>query len=121
MNKYHARKTTVDGITFDSQKEANYFCELKLLLRSHIVKKFNTQVTFELQPSFERNGEKYRAINYVADFVVEYADGHTEVVDIKGVRTKDYLIKKKLLLYKNPEIDFKETFQMNYKDEHGGL
>lgn len=108
-SKYKAVKTTVDGITFDSKAEANYFCHLKMLLKGKVVTKFNTQVDFELQPAFRRNGKAVRAITYRADFVVEYADGHTEVVDVKGIATREYLLKRKLLLAKYPQLDFVEV------------
>lgn len=107
--KFRSEKTTVDGVTFDSKAEAEYFCYLKLLLKAHEVKKFNTQVPYELVPAYERKGKKIRAMVYKADFVVDYADGHTEVVDVKGVQTKEYLLKRKLLLYQHPEIDFVEV------------
>lgn len=110
MSKYNAQKTTVNGITFDSKKEANYYCELMMLQAGGVVKKFDMQVPYELQPGYRnRQGKKIRPIKYLADFVVEFKDGHKEVVDVKGFRTKEYELKKKLLLYKYPEILFKEV------------
>lgn len=110
-SKYGARKTEVDGIVFDSKKEAIYYKELKLLQRGKVVDSFERQVSFELQEGFRHKSAKRKVmpITYVADFVVHYADGHTEVVDVKGFRTKEYMIKKKLLLYRYPNIDFKEV------------
>ena len=64
---------------------------------------------FELQPSFKYKGKTIRAIKYIADFVITYPDGKTEVVDTKGYRTKDYLLKRKMLLHKYPDINFKEV------------
>ena len=109
LNKFHAVKTTVDGITFDSRKEADYYCYLKTLKRTGEVTGFERQVPYELQPQYIRKGKTVRAIKYVADFVVTYSDGHVEVVDVKGVRTKEYSLKKKLLEYKYPDIDFREV------------
>lgn len=107
-SKYNAQKTTVDGITFDSKKEADYYCELRIMKMAGEVIGFEMQVPYELQPKYQRNGKTVRAIKYVADFVVTYADGHVEVVDVKGVRTKEYRLKRKILEYKYPNILFRE-------------
>lgn len=107
--KYHNKKVEIDGIVFDSKKEANYYCELKILKMAGKVKDFELQVPFELQPKFKYEGKTIRAIKYVADFVVKYPDGLKVVVDTKGFRTKDYLLKRKMLLYKYPGILFEEV------------
>lgn len=108
-NKYCAKKTRIDGITFDSKKEADYYCELKMRRMLGEVKDFDLQVPFELQEKFRYNGKAIRAIVYVADFVVTYKDGTKEVIDVKGYRTEGYLLKKKMLLYKYPDINFVEV------------
>lgn len=108
-SKYYSKKVKVDGIVFDSKKEADYYCQLRLLQKANIVKEFQMQVPFELQPKYRYKGKLVRAISYIADFVVTYADGKKEVIDVKGYRTKDYRLKKKMLLYKYPEMDFKEV------------
>lgn len=109
-SKYLNIKTTIDGIRFDSKKEANYYAQLKLLKLAGEVVNIEMQVKYELQPKFtDEAGNKHRPINYIADFVVTYKDGHVEVVDVKGMKTKDYLIKAKLLRYKYPELIFKEV------------
>lgn len=109
MSKYHARKTVIDGITFDSKKEADYYCELKMLKLAGVVASFERQVPFELQPKYKKCGKTVRAIRYLADFVVAYADGHTEVVDVKGVRTEVYKLKRKILEYRYPDIRITEV------------
>lgn len=108
-SKYYNNKTEVDGIVFDSLKEANYYCELKLLKQAKLITGFERQVTFKLQPSFRRRNKSYTAITYRADFVVHYPDGHTEVIDVKGYQTKEYKIKKKMLLFNNPDMIFREV------------
>lgn len=109
-NKYNAIKTTIGDITFDSKAEANYYNELLLLKKAGIVKSIILQKDFTLQEAYTKeNGERVRAIRYRADFEVQYADGHTEVVDVKGKQTKEYIMKKKLLLNRYPNIDFKEV------------
>ena len=108
-SKYRAKKTVVDGITFDSQKEADFYCELKMLRMAGEVIDFERQVTFELQPKFKHSGKTERAIKYIADFVVKYKDGRTVVVDVKGDKTDVYRIKRKMLLYKHPDMIFEEV------------
>ena len=108
-NKYRNRKTVVDGITFDSQKEAYYYAELKLLKRAGVVEKIELQPVFLLQEGFTSFGKKYQPIKYIADFTVYYTDGRIEVVDVKGHKTKEYQLKKKMLLKRYPIINFKEV------------
>ena len=97
--KYHNRKITRDGETYDSVKEYRRSCELKLMERAGVIKDLKRQVKFELIPSQKVDGKVVeRAVNYVADFTYEQ-DGKTVVEDVKGVRTKDYILKRKMLLY----------------------
>lgn len=107
--KYHNKKVEIDGIVFASKKEGDYYCNLKILKKAGMVKSFELQVPFELQPKFKHEGKTIRAIKYVADFVVNYPDGRQIVVDTKGFRTKEYLLKRKMLLYKYPDILFEEA------------
>lgn len=99
MNKYKNRKITVNGETFDSQREYNRYRELVLLERVGQVYDLKRQVKFKLIPSQIVNGKVVeRSCTYVADFVYT-DDGKTVVEDTKGFRTKDYIIKRKLMLY----------------------
>lgn len=107
--KYHNKKVECDGIIFDSIKEKIYYDELEVLRKAGEVIEFERQVTFELQPKFKHAGKTERAIKYIADFVVKYKDGRTVVVDVKGFRTKEYLLKRKMLLYKHPDMIFEEV------------
>ena len=108
-NKYHAKKTTVDGITFDSKKEAKRYSMLKTAERFGVIIDLQRQVAFELQPGYTNNqGKKIRPITYVADFVYQQA-GNKVVEDTKGFRTKEYQLKKKLFEYKYPEYVFVES------------
>lgn len=100
MNKYGNIKTvTSDGIKHDSIKEANRWCELKLLERAGEIKDLKRQVKFELIPKQE--GE--RAVYYIADFVYEDSNGKTHVEDVKGYKKGGaynvFVIKRKLMLY----------------------
>lgn len=97
-NKYHASKTELDGIRFDSRKEAARYRELKLLERAGAIRDLQLQVPFELIPKQE--GE--RACTYVADFVYHMTDtGKMVVEDAKGMRTDVYKIKRKLMLWRH--------------------
>jgi hypothetical protein len=93
VSKYKNRKTVVDGIVFDSQKEAARWWELKLLERAGAIADLRRQVRFELIPKQE--GE--RAVTYIADFVYT-ENGERVVEDAKGVRTQAYVLKRKLML-----------------------
>ena len=95
MSKYHAVKTTVNGITFDSRKEAHRYYELLLLEKAGEISNLKLQVPYELIP--KQPGE--RACIYKADFVYE-DQGETIVEDVKGVRTDAYKIKRKLMLWR---------------------
>lgn len=85
-SKYGAVKTSVDGQTFDSKKEADFYCELKLRLQSGDIKGFCLQPIFILAPG----------LKYKADFIVFHNNGTTEIIDTKGFKTKEYITKKKV-------------------------
>lgn len=112
--KYHNQKTIVNGISFDSKKEAKRFNELKILERAKEITELRTQVKFELQPSFKKSGKTYRKIEYIADFT--YFDNKLNkyrVEDVKGsknTRTEVYLLKKKLFEYKYPHLTIEEVY-----------
>lgn len=112
MSKYHSKKVTVDGIAFDSRKESKRYKELLLLERAGAISLLGRQVRFELFPAvyeeYERYSEKTgkrlkngrrcveRAVYYIADFVYQ-KDGKTIVEDAKGFKTKEYVLKRKMM------------------------
>ena len=98
-SKYHSKKVTIDGITYDSKKEARRHSELLLLERAGAIQNLQCQVKFELIPP-QRIGRRVveRACSYIADYVYEQ-DGQQIVEDTKGFKTPEYRIKKKLMLY----------------------
>lgn len=97
-SKYHNTKTEIDGIIFDSKKEAKRYKELLLLQKAGIITDLKRQVPYTLIPSFNLNKKKYRPMTYKADFV--YKENNKEVVeDVKGMRTDIYQLKKKLMAY----------------------
>ena len=85
-SKYKANKVSIDGHTFDSQKEADYYCELKIKLQAKEIDGFCLQPTFILAPG----------LKYKADFIIFHKNNSTEVVYVKGFRTKEYIAKKKV-------------------------
>lgn len=101
MTKYRNRTIHADGMMFDSKREWQRYCELKMLLRGGAISDLQRQVSYELVPNQRINGKvAERPVRYVADFVYRDAEtGKTVVEDVKGVRTKDYIIKRKLMLW----------------------
>ena len=109
-NKYKNKKTTINGIKFDSKLEAKRFTELKLLEKSGLIEDLKLQPSFQLIPTFKKNGTTFRKTSYKADF--QYYDKEKErtiIEDTKGFKTKEYIIKKKLFEYKYPELTIKEV------------
>ena len=114
--KYNATKVTIDGHTFDSKKESNRYLELKLLERGKVISDLRTQVEFELLPNqyvtekrYGKNGKPLkdkkvlleRRVVYRADFVYTLNEtGETVVEDVKGIRLPEYILKRKMFLYK---------------------
>lgn len=105
-SKYHAKKSTVDGITFDSRKEADRYLVLKGMEDDGVIVDLRWQVRYELVPAFDVDGKHYRPIYYVADFVY-VEDGKEVVEDVKGMRTDVYKLKSKL---------FARRYGMNIKE-----
>ena len=129
-------KTTIDGRTFDSKMESEYYLYLKAEKKAGRVKSFICQPEYILQPKFfvingvcvtedhprykELNKQRLawnktnpdsqikivQAIKYRSDFEVTYADGSKKTIDPKGIKTADFKLKEKMLRFKYPEIDF---------------
>lgn len=112
MSKYHNRKVrTSDGIVHDSKREAIRWNELKLFQEAGRISELKRQMEFLLiPPQYEelppgKRSKKHkrklveRAVIYRADFVYHDKNGELVVEDVKGVRTRDYIIKRKLMLH----------------------
>lgn len=103
-NKYNNKKVVVDGFKFDSAVESKYYLYLKSQKKIGIIKDFQLQKVFELQPSYRiGDNRKQRAIKYVADFVVTKNDGSHVVIDVKGGKaamTDVFKLKRKLFEFK---------------------
>lgn len=113
-NKYHNRKVIRDGEVFDSAKEYKRYCELLLLERAGELTNLRRQVKYVLIPAqyeyIERTSSKgkllkpkrvllEREVAYIADFVYTDKNGSEVVEDTKGVKTKEYILKRKMTLY----------------------
>lgn len=117
MTKYNAQKTVIDGITFDSKAESEYYLHLKEMKELGMVEDFSLQPKFLLQEGFRKDGKWIRPIHYIADFDIYYPDGIREVVDVKGQETADFKIKKKLFYKKYPYVTLT---LMKYVKKYGG-
>ena len=114
-NKYGSKKVEVDGIVFDSKKEAKRYQELLLLEKAGEIMDLRRQVKYVLIPAQYETIERYsktgkrlkdgkrcieKECTYYADFTYFDVNIDTFVVeDTKGIRTKDYIIKRKLMLH----------------------
>lgn len=106
-SKYGNRKVVRDGIKFDSEREAARFAELKVLRAMGKIRDLRLQVNFTLVEGYKTiEGKRIKPMVYRADFVYKRATGPDcngtvhwlrEVEDAKGMKTKDYLLKKKLM------------------------
>jgi hypothetical protein len=97
VSKFRAKPTG----GYASQKEYRRACQLKAMQRSGLISCLREQVPFELIPAFTNDdGTREHAVRYIADFVyVNNASGQTIVEDVKGFRTREYIIKRKLMQF----------------------
>lgn len=123
MSKYNARETHVSpedfegvipeyaktGYRFDSKAEAQRYIELALLVRAGEITALELQPEYELIPKHKRDGKTVRAMKYKADFRYVDSNGDTVIEDVKGMKTQVYKLKKKLLLWRYPELNFVEV------------
>ena len=100
-SKYHSRKTKVDGFSFDSVMEADFYCKLKLMTKAKQIRGFCRQARFVILEG--QNGEK--GSEYVTDFVVFLNDGTYEIIDVKGMETQVFKLKMKAFAEKYPKLD----------------
>ena len=98
MNKYYSTKIKTDDGTFDSKREYARWCELKMLQKKKLITNLQRQIPYVLIPSQKYDGGVERPVKYLADFQYYDKYGKLVVEDAKGIRTKDYVIKRKLML-----------------------
>ena len=131
-NKYHAKKTKIDGILFDSHAEAKYYIGLKILRDAGEILTIECHPKYVFQPAYRKCcgiihhgkdemhapskdlcpdcGKKMKAesaLFYEADFRVTFRDGHQEVIDVKGVRTRAFERSRKMFEYRYPHLTLK--------------
>ena len=102
MNKYGAKKIEIDGHVFDSRLEGRYYEHLLYLMNDGVVESFEMKKSYTLLDKFPhpKTGKTVRAIKYTPDFEVIYADGHVEVVDTKGMKTRDFIMRCKMFMFR---------------------
>ena len=106
MNKYNARKTEIDGYTFDSKKECQRYKDLRLLEFAGEITDLTIHPKFVLQSGFMWHDKKIQPITYSADFMYQ-EDGNTIVEDVKGIQTQLFRVKAKMFKKLYPELDFR--------------
>lgn len=99
-SKYNAKKVEIDGIKFDSKAEGEYYLHLKQQVTERQILGFERQKRMLLQEGFSVEGVKgkIRPIFYVVDFIVTENDGTITYIDVKGVETDVFKLKKKLFM-----------------------
>ena len=111
-------KRTYNNIVFDSVLEMKYYRDVILPnVESGLIKYYELQKEYELQPKFTHNGKTVLPIKYVAHFYIEYTDGHKEVIDTKGLPDSVALLKRKMYWYHYPDVDYK---WITYVKKYGG-
>lgn len=112
-SKYNAKKVEIDGIKFDSKAEGEYYLHLKQQVTERQILGFERQKRMLLQGGFSVEGVKgkIRPIFYVVDFIITENDGTLTYVDVKGMETDVFKLKKKLFMkrYNTALLKVKKT------------
>lgn len=109
-NKYGAKRRDIDGHEFASLKEADYYLIYKDMLKHGELVNLELQPKFILIPAFKgKDGKTEKSVHYTADFKLTYPDGHVVVVEVKGYKTRDYVIRRKLFKWKYKDVEFIEV------------
>lgn len=103
QSKYKNKITKIGDKTFHSAMESRYYRYLNKMIANGLVDSFQCQVPYLVADAFEKNSHSFKEIRYIADFVVQYADGHEEVVDVKGAITDVFKIKRHLFEQRYPD------------------
>lgn len=100
-NLYGAQKVEIDGIKFDSQAEGKRYVQLKALEKAGEIVDLCIQVEFQILPAQDKFGKKERPVKYVCDFSYRDRNGAHVVEDVKSAptKTREYIIKRKMLLF----------------------
>lgn len=104
MSKYFSHKVEIEGITFDSKKEGEYYLKLKQMEKDGLIRDLELQKEYTLQDKFKLGKKTVRKITYKADFTyISNEDDKLHVIDIKSKYTakdKVFCIKKKMFAYR---------------------
>lgn len=95
-----SKKVDYDGFTFDSEMECEFYKVLKKKEKEGLIFELKRQVPFEVLPEFSVNGKIRKAVNYVADFTFKDKTNKLHVIDVKGMLTDEFLLKRKMFEYK---------------------
>lgn len=112
LSKFGNTKVEYDGHKFDSKKECEYYKQLKVFEKAGQISNLELQPVFLLQEKYrDVQGKAVREITYIADFrYIETCSGKSITIDVKGLKTEVYKLKKKLLLFKYKDLNFKEVY-----------
>lgn len=106
-NKYHAKKTVLDNIIFDSKAEAQRYAELKIFEQAGEISDLKIHPTFNLLPGVRWNGKRYRAATFTPDFwYVENDKQIVEDVKSKPTQTAAFTLRLKLWIREHPEDEW---------------
>lgn len=109
-SKYNVSKNTAsrtyEGIVFVPQWKCTITAISSPRAESGEIVSVEMQKPFELQPKFTYNGKTVRKVEYVADFVLAFADGTSQVVDVKGMADAVALLKRKMFWHRYPDLDY---------------
>lgn len=108
-NKFGAKKTIIDGIKFDSKREAAYYGQLKIMKRGGLIQSFERQISFDLLAAgLDPRTETYPCVaKHIVDFLVTMIDGRQEVHEVKGMETAIWRLKVKIFKANYPDIKYK--------------
>ncbi len=96
-SKFHATRTEVDGIAFQSKREARRWQQLRILEAAKQIRNLRRQVPYPIVVVNLETGEIVTVSRYFADFVYEDLTGAEVIEDAKGFKTETYKLKKRLV------------------------
>ena len=120
-HKYGANKKVINGITFDSQMEAEYYMYLLQEKAKGVVVDIVLQPTLSIIPKFKYQSQNRRKMDYNLDFKVTYISGLVEYIDVKGMATTDAKMKRKLVEYMYPDKNIKWISKSKKYSETGWI
>lgn len=94
---------------FDSKKEAKFYLYLKEREKAGEITDLTLHPSYELQPRYIKNGKKIREIEYEADFSYRDENDDLHIIDVKGMKTDVYRLKKKIFEYLYPDLTITEV------------